>query len=58
MHLSQVEDFMLLANVSVAMEIEKHFPGQSLLRRHPPPKEASLQSLKKLLEARGFYDFE
>lgn len=37
---SMVEEFMLLANVSVAEKIEKEFPECAMLRRHPaPPKE-------------------
>lgn len=35
-----VEEFMLLANISVAEKIEKEFPQCAMLRRHPsPPKE-------------------
>ncbi|OEH75169.1 RNB family domain-containing protein [Cyclospora cayetanensis] len=56
--LCQVEDYMLLANVSVAKHIEKFFPQNSLLRRHPSPKTPSLETLKKLLEAKGVTDFE
>ena len=33
-----VEEFMLLANVSVAKQILGTYPAYSLLRRHPPPK--------------------
>jgi exosome complex exonuclease DIS3/RRP44 len=29
-----VEEFMLLANVSVAEKINAHFPANSVLRRH------------------------
>lgn len=37
---SQVEEFMLLANISVAERITADFPNCALLRRHPvPPKE-------------------
>jgi DIS3-like exonuclease 2 len=32
-----VEEFMLLANMRVAMRIAKTFPDSALLRRHPPP---------------------
>lgn len=31
---SMVEEFMLLANVSVAAKIQKHFPSSNILRRH------------------------
>jgi len=32
-----VEEYMLLANMSVARELYKHFPEATLLRNHPPP---------------------
>lgn len=32
-----VEEFMLLANITVAKKILKHFPTLSILRRHQPP---------------------
>ena len=35
---SLVEEFMLLANMSVARRINEYFPDFALLRRHPPPK--------------------
>eukprot|EP00798_Chlamydomonas_sp_ICE-L_P031431 gene31431-6607_t len=35
-----VEEMMLLANISVAEKIVKHFPSCSLLRRHPVPATA------------------
>lgn len=49
---------MLLANVSVASHIEKSFPQNALLRRHPSPKASSLETLKQLLKASGIDDFE
>lgn len=38
-----VEEFMLLANVYVAMKIKDHFPAYAVLRRHdsPKPKEVA-----------------
>ncbi|KAI9018441.1 hypothetical protein DFJ74DRAFT_699635 [Hyaloraphidium curvatum] len=44
-----VEEFMLLANISVAKQIFQHFPDSSLLRRHPAPSPASFDSLDKAL---------
>jgi exosome complex exonuclease DIS3/RRP44 len=35
---SLVEEFMLLANVSVAEKILNRFPAISILRRHQEPK--------------------
>ncbi|AFN82681.1 exoribonuclease R [Encephalitozoon romaleae SJ-2008] len=32
-----VEEFMILANISVALFIYHHHPDSSLLRKHPPP---------------------
>ena len=37
-----VEEFMLLANISVAQFIAHGLPEQSLLRRHEPPIERRL----------------
>ncbi|KAF4669007.1 exosome catalytic subunit dis3 [Perkinsus chesapeaki] len=53
-----VEEFMLLANSSVAQQILKHFPSNSVLRRHPPPKEQQLKSLKVLLDKQGIHGFK
>ncbi|CAD7947382.1 unnamed protein product [Amoebophrya sp. A25] len=44
-----VEEFMLLANCSVAEKILDHFPHCSVLRRHPAPKLDALENLRKLL---------
>ncbi|KAK5640953.1 hypothetical protein RI129_009500 [Pyrocoelia pectoralis] len=44
-----IEEFMLLANISVARRIETHFPNLAFLRRHDPPKESMLQELEKRL---------
>lgn len=40
-----IEEFMLLANMSVAERIACAFPDQSLLRRHPPPREDRINEL-------------
>lgn len=53
-----VEEFMVLANQAVARQILAHFPSTSVLRRHPPPKEAHLDALKEILEKQGFHDFK
>jgi protein SSD1 len=39
-----IEEFMLLANMSVAQKISSAFPEQALLRRHAPPIERRLTS--------------
>ncbi|CAD5234499.1 unnamed protein product [Bursaphelenchus xylophilus] len=49
-----VEEFMLLANQSVAMKIESHFPETALLRRHPPPKQKVLRETAEKLELLQF----
>lgn len=36
---------MLLANISVAKKIFKHFPKIALLRRHPAPKQKVLREV-------------
>ncbi|KAJ8771123.1 hypothetical protein K2173_023448 [Erythroxylum novogranatense] len=48
-----VEEFMLAANVSVAEQILKHFPGCSLLRRHPTPTKDMLEPLQRTAVAVG-----
>lgn len=51
---SLVEEYMLLANVYVADKIYQHYPSCAVLRRHPPPKEKELNSLKELLIKYGY----
>ncbi|RGB37777.1 exosome complex exonuclease RRP44-like protein [Rhizophagus diaphanus] len=48
-----VEEFMLLANISVAEKIYKKFTASSLLRRHPPPTAFKLDNLNKAISAFG-----
>lgn len=38
-----VEEFMLLANISVAKKIYQAYPDLALLRRHPEPEERTLR---------------
>lgn len=40
-----VEEFMLLANVTVSKKILRHYPTLSILRRHPAPNRAMFDSL-------------
>lgn len=40
-----VEEFMLLANVTVAKKILRHYPTLSVLRRHPAPNRSMFESL-------------
>ena len=52
---SLVEEFMLLANISVAKKIQSHFPQTALLRRHATPPAANFDELSNQLQARrGF----
>ncbi|KAM7355941.1 dis3 like 3'-5' exoribonuclease 2 isoform 2-T2 [Cochliomyia hominivorax] len=48
-----IEEFMLLANQSVAKFIHDHFPDISILRNHPPPIQKSMQQLKEHLNSMG-----
>ncbi|KAK9829114.1 hypothetical protein WJX72_003965 [[Myrmecia] bisecta] len=41
-----VEEFMLLANMSVARLIARAFPDRAILRRHPPPNERKMAELE------------
>ncbi|BET02349.1 RNB [Nesidiocoris tenuis] len=51
---SMVEEFMLLANVSVAEKILEEFPECALLRRHPEPPPTNFEPLIKAAEHQGF----
>ncbi|KAG0422372.1 hypothetical protein HPB47_001796, partial [Ixodes persulcatus] len=51
---SMVEEFMLLANASVARHIFQEFPECALLRRHPAPAPANLEPLVKAGHSKGF----
>jgi hypothetical protein len=44
---SMVEEFMLLANISVADHIFKHFPECAVLRRHPVPPASNFEPFLK-----------
>lgn len=44
---SMVEEFMLLANISVATKILNDFPDCAVLRRHPEPPALNLEPLVK-----------
>lgn len=44
---SMVEEFMLLANISVATRILADFPDCSILRRHPTPPVSNFEPLMR-----------
>jgi exoribonuclease R len=51
---SLVEEFMLLANISVARRIQEAFPQTAVLRRHMPPPKTNFEKLQDiLLKRRG-----
>ncbi|XP_052267477.1 DIS3-like exonuclease 2 isoform X2 [Dreissena polymorpha] len=50
-----VEEFMLLANMAVAHRINREFPDKALLRRHPPPQEKMLETLRDQCSALGIH---
>ena len=53
---SLVEEFMLLANISVAGKIYQSFPQTALLRRHSPPPKSNFEELSNQLKVkRGFH---
>ncbi|KAJ3125164.1 exosome catalytic subunit dis3 [Nowakowskiella sp. JEL0407] len=52
-----VEEFMLLANISVAKKIHERFPDSSMLRRHPIPPATNFENLKNSVKEKGF-EFE
>lgn len=52
---SLVEEFMLLANISVAGKIYESFPQTALLRRHAPPPKSNFEELSNQLKVKkGF----
>lgn len=51
---SMVEEFMLLANVSVAEKIQQEFPECAMLRRHPCPPQSNFDPLVKAARNQGF----
>uniref|UniRef100_A0A7S2W718 Ribosomal RNA-processing protein 44 n=1 Tax=Mucochytrium quahogii TaxID=96639 RepID=A0A7S2W718_9STRA len=48
-----VEEFMLLANITVAKRIVERFPRCSMLRRHPKPDKEMFQELLKATRIAG-----
>ena len=51
---SMVEEFMLLANVSVAGKIIEHYPSVSVLRRHTSPKPNMIKEFSGLMSQLGY----
>ncbi|UYV79579.1 DIS3 [Cordylochernes scorpioides] len=51
---SMVEEFMLQANISVALHIHREFPECALLRRHPQPPLANFEPLTKAGGSKNF----
>jgi len=51
---SLVEEFMLLANISVADHIFKNFPECAVLRRHPTPPASNFEPILKAGSTLGF----
>lgn len=49
---SLVEEFMLLANISVASKIHASFPQTALLRRHAPPPASNFEELANQLSVK------
>lgn len=49
---SLVEEFMLLANISVAGKIYSAFPQTALLRRHAPPPKTNFEELANQLKVK------
>ena len=50
---SMVEEFMLLANISVAKETTRAFPQYAMLRRHPQPTPGAFDGLNDSLRQHG-----
>lgn len=48
-----IEEFMLLANMTVAQRIYEDFPDLAFLRSHPPPSAFMMKQLAKALKPMG-----
>lgn len=59
---SLVEEFMLLANISVAKKIFNHYSEYAVLRRHPAPPLSNYDCLIKAAGSKvcffTFFNFE
>lgn len=51
---SMVEEFMLLANISVAEKLYQELPQLALLRCHPKPNPVNFDELMSAAKSRGF----
>lgn len=49
---SLVEEFMLLANISVAAKIQEAFPQTAMLRRHAAPPKTNFEELQNQLKVK------
>lgn len=49
-----IEEFMLLANISVAEKIVQHYPSFAILRRHPQPKQKEVADFVEAMAKQGF----
>jgi len=50
-----IEEFMLLANMTVAKRLSTDFPELAFLRSHPSPHQYAMEDLQKSLEQRGIF---
>ena len=50
-----VEEFMLLANISVAKKTLQEFPNCALLRRHPAPPANSFDPVVQVATSKVWY---
>ena len=49
-----VEEFMLLANITVAEKIQEEFQQCALLRRHPTPPTNNFESMIAIAKSKVF----
>lgn len=55
---SLVEEFMLLANISVARRIQEAYPQTAVLRRHGQPPAANFEMLAKILKVKKGFELD
>jgi len=53
-----IEEFMLLANMSVAKRLLKSYPSIALLRQHSPPKDKTILEFIRHAQLLGFTQFK
>jgi len=54
-HFSLIEEFMLLANMTVAVQLYTAIPKTALLRNHKDPSKQCLDTIHNMLQKYGIH---